>query len=130
NILLRRQEQSPVLVDFGVAWDLNSAGEQQGICGTPYFMAPEAFQQTRPAPAWDAYSLGVTAAMMLGVQQLFENMRAVQEAKLSGAFDRALLEGLRHAPHSELVAWVAELLDPDGGRRLRALETARRWLAA
>jgi hypothetical protein len=130
NVLLRRAEQSPVLVDFGVAWDLRGDGEQHGISGTPYYLAPEAFAQMRPTPAWDAYALGVTAATVLGVRHDLTTMKAVREAKLSGDFDRGLVEGLRQKPHVELAAWVAELLDRDGERRLRALEAARRWGAA
>jgi serine/threonine-protein kinase len=130
NVLLRRQEVAPVLVDFGVAWDLAADGEQQGIYGTPYFMAPEAFRQTRPTPAWDAYSLGVTAATVLGVQESFTRLLDIAEAKRSGAFDAALLEGLRQRPQTELTAWAAALLDRDGERRLQALAAARQWRAA
>jgi hypothetical protein len=130
NVLLRRQGGTPVLVDFGVAWDLAADGDQQGLYGTPYFMAPEAFRQTRPAPAWDAYSLGVTAATVLGVREQYPTWQAVREAKLAGDFDRALLAGLRRQPQTEFTAWAVELLDGDGERRWRALEAARRWRAS
>jgi eukaryotic-like serine/threonine-protein kinase len=61
NIVLRRFDRSPVIVDLGLAVDLAVTGpEDRGFAGSPRFMPPEAFNGT-VTTSFDAYSLGVTA---------------------------------------------------------------------
>jgi serine/threonine protein kinase len=132
NILLRRLDRSPVLVDFGLAVDLGRLpSESPEISGTPFFMAPEAFGDGAPDPSWDAYSLGVTAAVLLhGRDDPYPNLNTLRDAKLSGAFDRWVQSSLDRIEDGEMREWVGGLIEHDGSRRLAALETARQWLAA
>jgi serine/threonine protein kinase len=128
NILLRQRDQSPVLVDFGVAQDLNDTAPLSGISGTPYFMAAEVFRDNRPNAAWDAYSLGVTASMLLaGRISGFPTFSEIRAAKLSGKFDESLRQTVENIKDAELRDWISDLLGPVQERRLGALEAARRW---
>src|SRR5262245_8471370 len=66
NVLLRRPDRSPVLFDFGLAVEFGEAAAAAAdLSGTPFFMPPEAWRDEPPGPAWDAYALGVTAAVAL-----------------------------------------------------------------
>lgn len=128
NILLRHSDNSPVLVDFGVAQDLNDPTALKGISGTPYFMAPEIFRDNQPHPAWDAYSLGVTASMQLaGRIGGFNTFGAIQAAKLSGEFDEALRQEVAKLADEELRDWITDLMALEKEHRLNALEAARSW---
>jgi serine/threonine-protein kinase len=42
NILLRRVSGEPVLVDFGVAWDMTADQDAAALFGTPHYLPPEA----------------------------------------------------------------------------------------
>lgn len=128
NILLRENDQSPVLVDFGIAQDLDDPMPPRGISGTPYYMAPEIFRDNQPHPAWDAYSLGVTAAMMLaGKQKGFNNLRDMQAAKLSGEFDAALRREVGQISDADFREWILALTSSEKEKRLAAIEAARAW---
>jgi serine/threonine protein kinase len=131
NILLRAHDRSPVLVDFGLAWDLNSARVDYGLFGTPYYLPPEAFRTPgRPDPSWDAYSLGVTAAVvLLGKTYPATTLAELLSAKVSGAFDEHLRGNLDNVGNAALRGWVTRLTDRDPARRLDALSDADRVLA-
>ncbi|RLE26206.1 MAG: hypothetical protein DRJ65_06020 [Acidobacteria bacterium] len=61
NILLTDDGNIKVL-DFGIAARLDSEeGVATGVCGTPFYMAPEQIRGEPPTPASDIYSLGATA---------------------------------------------------------------------
>jgi tetratricopeptide (TPR) repeat protein/predicted Ser/Thr protein kinase len=61
NILLTDHGDVKIL-DFGIAVRLDrEEGESTGICGTPFYMAPEQIRGETPTPASDIYSLGTTA---------------------------------------------------------------------
>jgi serine/threonine protein kinase len=130
NILLRRSDTSPVLVDFGVALDMSQKIEDCLLFGTPYYMAPEAMRRGKPHYAWDAYALGVTAAALLNVRVNFDSLDALKGAKFSGAFERTLQRGLAQTPDARLREWILALLHKDQGMRLAAVETAANYLAA
>jgi serine/threonine protein kinase len=136
NVVLRRQDHSPVLVDFGFAVDTtNPLWKPEGnIVGTLLYMAPEAFSDTRPEPSWDAYSLGLTAvAVMLG-QIPWPNLNRHEwgelvRAKQSGDFGRKVEESLARIEDATVREWCLALMSGDSARRLSALETARAWVA-
>jgi serine/threonine-protein kinase len=132
NILLRRPDHSPVLIDFGLAIDLAELDDYGAdLSGTPFYMAPEAWRDAPPDPAWDAYALGVTAAVVLvGPPDLKTDLPSLRQAKLSGMFERKVADGLAHVGDDGLTHWVARLLDHDPARRRAALEDARAWVAA
>jgi len=60
NILLTDSDRVKVL-DFGIAARLDVDSSGGGVCGTPYYMAPEQIRGEMPTPATDIYSLGTTA---------------------------------------------------------------------
>jgi len=61
NILLTPVDEVKIL-DFGIAARLDSQVEDSlGICGTPFYMAPEQIRGETPTPASDIYSFGATA---------------------------------------------------------------------
>jgi serine/threonine-protein kinase len=127
NVILRRDDRSPVLIDFGLAVDLAEADEHADLSGTPFFLPPEAWRDAPPTPAWDAYSLGVTAAVALaGAPAMPTDLPTLRVAKLSGVFERRILHGL---PDDARKAWISELIAADPARRLAAIDAARRWAA-
>lgn len=131
NILVRRADGTPVLVDFGMAVDLGSPPEIiDEISGTPFFVPPEAWRYARPEPSWDAYGLGVTAAVVMGWPKHFStDITQLRRAKLSGEFDRSVIEMLRGSGNS-LGEWASRLLDASPARRLDALGATNDRLAA
>jgi serine/threonine protein kinase len=131
NILLRRPDHSPVLIDFGLAIDLNELTDLGAdLSGTPFYMAPEAWRDAPPDPAWDAYALGVTAAVALvGPPNVRTDLPSLRQAKLSGAFERKVAGGLGAVADADLTKWVARLLAHDPAERHSALEDARAWAA-
>jgi serine/threonine protein kinase len=131
NVLMRRPDATPVLVDFGLAVDLGSTQEDDAeVSGTPFFLPPEAWRDARPDPAWDAYALGVTAAVVLGAAPKFpSDLATLRPAKLNGAFDLALRESLTAVEDTTLRDWAGELVAVEPNRRWSALASAARWLA-
>jgi serine/threonine protein kinase len=129
NIVVR-QDGSPVVVDFGLAVDLEFAGSTATkFVGTPYFMAPDALSNADPDPVWDAYSLGVTAAFVLcGEQKVASDLFILQRDKRSGAFDRRIAESLTGLP-DDLRPWITELISPASSQRKAALAAGRKWTA-
>jgi serine/threonine protein kinase len=132
NILLRRPDLSPVLIDFGLAIDLAELSDfAADLSGTPFYMAPEAWRDSPPDPAWDAYALGVTAAVVLvGPPDLKTDLPTLRQAKLSGTFEKKVTGGLAAAGDVELANWITRLLDHEPEARRSALEGARAWAAA
>jgi serine/threonine protein kinase len=132
NILLRRPDRSPVLIDFGLAVDLAELDDfGADLSGTPFYMAPEAWLDAPPDPAWDAYALGVTAAVVLvGPPDLKSDLPSLRQAKLSGTFEKKVAGGLSSVDDADLTRWVTQLLDHEPAARRTALEDARAWAAA
>ncbi len=131
NVLMRRPDATPVLVDFGLAIDLGSTQEvDTEVSGTPYFLPPEAWRDARPEPSWDAYALGVSAAVVLGAAPKFPgDLATLRPAKLSGTFDKALHDSLSGVEDTTLRDWAGELVAAEPHRRWTALASAARWLA-
>jgi serine/threonine protein kinase len=127
NVLLRRPDRSPVLIDFGLAVDLAEPDAAADLSGTPFFMAPEAWRDEPPAPAWDAYALGVTAALALaGAPAMPRDLASLRQAKLSGVFERRITAAVADG---ELRTWVGRMVHADPAERQRAVEAARAWAA-
>lgn len=69
NLILRRRDNKPVLIDFGIVKEvLRATGDGSPtdtmVAGTPGYIAPEQ-AAGRPVFASDLYSLGVTAIFLL-----------------------------------------------------------------
>jgi serine/threonine-protein kinase len=136
NIVLRVLSRSPVVVDFGLAVDLETPEwNLEGICGTPLFMAPEAMFGQTPDASWDAYSLGITAAEILlddARRRLYHlgSNTAIFEAKSSGRFDSTFRETVLEIADETLRGWCLELTDPESRVRMNAVRRASEWLRA
>jgi serine/threonine protein kinase len=132
NVLLRQPDATPVLVDFGLAVDLGSTQPEDDaeVSGTPFFLPPEAWRDARPEPSWDAYALGVTAAVVLGAAPKFPgDLATIRPAKLNGTFDLALRDSLTDVEDITLRDWAGALVAPEPHCRWTALASAARWLA-
>ncbi len=132
NIVLRKIDESPVVVDLGLAVDLSLLDPAEaGIAGTPYFMPPEALNG-EISSAFDAYSLGVTAAFTIVKDDYFFSfpggMAELFRAKASGEFSDRVKDALNNTD-SELRNWILNLLSMDTETRLRALQEGRKWFA-
>jgi serine/threonine-protein kinase len=126
NIVLRFEDSSPVLIDFGLAVDLTNPlwKPEQGITGTPLFMAPEALDGGLPHPSWDAYSLGMTAVVMLS-ESCYPSGLGVSDlinAKLSGQFDYWIEHSLRGVEDACMAHWCKALTSRDPESRMVALD--------
>jgi serine/threonine protein kinase len=132
NIILREPDDSPVLIDFGTAVDLNRPDSgPPDISGTPFFMAPEALAGQSPEPSWDAYALGATAAVVLaGAYEQYKSLTTLRDAKASGEFDRRIGDFLPRIADRELRNWVGKLVQQEPAQRLEALANARQWAPA
>lgn len=125
NVLLRRDDHSPVLIDFGLAVDFDETTDDCDLSGTPFFLPPEAWRDEPASPAWDAYALGVTAAVALaGTVPMPTDLPSLRDAKLSGVFERRLDRALESSP---LRHWIADMTSAEPARRLSAVEAARGW---
>jgi eukaryotic-like serine/threonine-protein kinase len=127
NVLLRRPDRSPVLIDFGLAVEFGeAAAAAPDLSGTPFFMPPEAWRDEPPGPAWDAYALGVTAAVALaGRPEMPTDLPSLREAKLSGVFERRLTRAIADP---DLRSWVESMTAAEPAARSTAVELARRWV--
>jgi len=75
-------------------------------------------------PAWDAYALGVTAAVVLaGTPAMPTDLPSLREAKLSGVFERRLTR----AVPEDWREWIERMTAPNPKSRLAAMEDARGW---
>ncbi|MCI0457627.1 MAG: serine/threonine protein kinase [Gemmataceae bacterium] len=130
NIVVRRGDGAPVLVDFGLALELETVTGPVEVAGTPLFMAPEALAGERPEPAWDAYALGVTAASLLlgGHLPGPATFSALMTEKTRGEFNQRLEARLTDVADVSLRDWCLRLVAAPADR-LAALEDARSWLA-
>ena len=124
NVLLRQDDRSPVLIDFGLAIDWDEAASNADLCGTPFFLPPEAWRDEPPTPAWDAYALGATAAVALaGRPDMPTDLPSLRSAKLSDEFARRLSRPIADA---EMRSWVEQMTAADPAKRLMAVEAATR----
>ena len=64
NILIERSTARAMLVDFGIAAEIDRAGEAS-LVGTPAYLAPELIHGDPPSVQSDVYALGITAWAML-----------------------------------------------------------------
>ena len=133
NIVYRTDNQSPVLIDFSLAYDTSipSLNQRSQIVGTYYYMSPDAFlAPDQPTIDWDCYSLGVTIAEAVGAPRVgtdWKDRQSLIEAKKSGEFDRRLHESLQHVHDKECRQLVRDLTSREPRRVMQALCEAIRW---
>jgi len=108
NIMVEIRGGAPFakLMDFGVAGRLRTA--QQGVGGTPAYMAPELFgANPRLDPRTDLYSLGMLALEMLSGKTPFDrqNPKAAMEWHLHGKIPETAWKA------REIPAYLRELIE-------------------
>ena len=74
NIILRSSDSLPVLIDFGVAREIDDRYQPKAIVGTPGYMSLEQ-AMGRAAYDNDLYSLGLTAVQLLTGSPLNTNLQ-------------------------------------------------------
>ncbi len=129
NIVIRRTDRSPVIVDLGLSVDMNVFDPKDaGIAGTPLFMPPEAIDGVI-TNAFDAYSLGVTAATVVTGKhpQLPGGFRGPFGHKKSGLFRERLIAMLRET-EQPVANWIGRMIEDDLPARLAALDDGRAWI--
>ncbi|MBI4606509.1 MAG: protein kinase [Planctomycetes bacterium] len=122
NILLRAPDDSPVLVDFGIAHVGGAEGlGLAGLGGTFPYIGPEAFRGARITAKGDMYSLGVLVYEWLAGRLPYD-----MEGK---GWDEAVRDKLGGPPlplppglPGGLVGLVEALMDPEPARRPDAEE--------
>jgi len=128
NILLREPDESPVLVDFGLACMLDAEGGfgATGIGGTFPFIAPDLFRNEPVTAKADMYSLGVLMYEWLAGRLPWElagkSWHAAVAEKLGQS--AAPLSKARPDLPRRLHDLVGDLMDLDPARRPGAAETA------
>lgn len=125
--IVRRADGSPVLIDFGIAIDLDATPASQSFGGTPLFMPREAFQSGRPEPSWDAYALGVTILTLHDRDRLpaFTSSAEFLLHKINGTFDDMLDRAARRIRDRPLRDSCRGLISMPA-KRLRYLHQLRR----
>ncbi|HMK84654.1 MAG TPA: protein kinase [Steroidobacteraceae bacterium] len=119
NVMLR-EDNSPVLIDFGLARRSMDDGSTTGagqVLGSPYYISPEQSQGQRVDARTDLYSLGVMFYEMLTGQRPYSGKNAME-----------IMEQHAHAPVPRLpenVALQQALLD-----RLMAKRLSERYASA
>jgi serine/threonine protein kinase len=124
NIVLRYSDRTPVLIDFGLAVNTATYAPDGLIVGTPYFMCPEALDAQQPAPAFDAYSLGVTYCSLLLRDRyvLPPDFHTIANAKRDGTFEAVLLSEVDRSEDERLVHYARRLVDRDPETRIAAIQ--------
>jgi hypothetical protein len=130
NVLIRHQDHTPVILDFGLAVDLAGPriADVPEIAGTPLYMTTEALDGYAPEPSWDAYSLGMTAAYILvGPINTPPDFYDLYESKRSRVLEDEIAQKLQAVPDRELREGIIGLLAAEPAARLKALEKMRGW---
>jgi hypothetical protein len=66
---------------------------------------------------------------LVGPPNVRTDLPSLRQAKLSGAFERKVSDGLAAVADADLTKWVGRLLAHDPAERHVALEDARAWAA-
>lgn len=115
NILLDEKGNSK-LVDFGLATFVDQQ-VQDGIWGTPYYIAPEKVRRHHTDARADIYSLGATMFHALTGRPPFEGDTPVEVVKGRLNTVAPAVSSLRTDVDSDVERITARMLDEDPGRR-------------
>ncbi|HEY4321673.1 MAG TPA: serine/threonine-protein kinase [Gemmatimonadales bacterium] len=132
NIIVERSTGRAVLLDFGIAAEIEADGPTR-LIGTPAYLAPELIQGDAPSPQSDIYALGIASwAMLTGrlpfpdndtsrvlIQHISTAVPSLTQAaaatpgKLRRAIERALEKEPANRPR-DVESWLQELAGGDG----------------
>ncbi len=114
NILIG-EDDLPMLVDFGLAKDLDEQSISQAgdIAGTPYYMSPEQATAAREKidRRSDVFSLGVVLYEMLSLKRPFEGKTSHEVFQRIATFDPPLLESCNPRVPRELAIICRKALE-------------------
>lgn len=141
NVIIERGSGRAVVVDLGLALaNVERAGSQSGVHGTPAYMAPEQItREGRITPQTDVYALGCTVFELLtnelpfegeSISELLEQHRFREPPYLSDLrpelrpLDLVVARAMRKAPRErwDSVAEMASALVSAGANWLRPLK--------
>jgi serine/threonine-protein kinase len=112
------------ILDFGIAARLDSASGAAagGVCGTPFYMAPEQIRGEVPTPATDIYAFGATAFHLATGRPPFYRGNVI-DAHLKDAppDPRDSVPDL----HPELARIILRCLEKQPGERFQAADDLR-----
>jgi serine/threonine protein kinase len=117
NILVEEETGRTVLLDLGIARQLDSTITSSGILGTPSYMAPEQLSRDKPvSPQTDVYQLGATVYSLFACRTPFngDTFKVLDDIRFSAPPD---LAGLRPDLPAAVIASVAEAMSKDPARR-------------
>jgi serine/threonine protein kinase len=127
NVILRRSDQMPVLIDFGVVKEVVTRIQMSGVetpattVGKIGYAPSEQMQTGRAYPSSDLYSLAVTAVVLLTAkepQELFDDVNLSwnwqRYAQVSPQLAQVLNKALNYRPNDRYQA-VAEMLQALSG---------------
>jgi len=142
-LFVERKEDSDIrIIDFGMAKYVSNTEFFEGLCGTPYYIAPEVWQ-SKYSNACDIWSMGViTFVMLYGYPPFHGQTRGGGES--DERIKRAIERGFQPVVKSGYGAWfpkaikrttgardfIAKLLVKDPAKRLTAEEALHHpWLS-
>lgn len=121
-----------VLIDFGIATEVDRAGPHEGVTGTPGYIAPEVARGLDTVgPGVDVYSLAVVIFEMLtGANPYLENQTELNAVLVAHATESPPWERLPRIPRrEELIALLQDATRLDPRQRIQMKEFIARWAA-
>ena len=124
NICLE-ENQVIKIIDFGTARKFTKGKKLRQVIGTPFYMAPEIFNEKKYNEKADIWSLGIVMYILLtGKAPYFGNddERIISQAK-KGVFNRKLLTETKIS--KQALTLIDKLLEKDPKTRLSAEEALK-----
>ncbi len=127
NILLRRSDNSVVVIDFGISYFKEWERITRGFIGTPYYSSPEQIAGEKAKPSMDIYSVGATLyAMLAGEPPFLASLSEAIAMKLRGYYSITPITKLRDDVPQEIDNILAKALQPDPARRYKSCAEFKR----
>lgn len=114
NILLD-EKMNAKLVDFGIA--TFGQGKQEGIWGTPYYIAPEKLKRQKVDARSDIYSLGATLYHALAGRPPFEGDTPIEVVKARLTVPPTPLNEVRRDINEKVASVIHRMLEVEPSKR-------------